>query len=200
MIDIATTTPPNAASFSILAVPFDWVLLSAPAANQPWHDNTNLCDASKDYIDALPNTYVFALEAGLHTAVTHSLFTDARAGRDDKIPYNSTDKRGWLGEFYLSPEAKKYGAYGSKLWLHYYTSATDDVPEAQRFAAQESLAWLIGTGIVDVIDVTAEYVHKEGSELLALHIVMSRDGENEPVYDAVWGATLNNPEGQYAAA
>jgi phage gp46-like protein len=198
MIDIATTSPPNTHS-SITSMPFDWVLLAAPANAQAWHDHTNLCVGATHRVDDLPNTYAYALEAGLHTSVIHSLFTDARAGRDDKLPYNATDRRGWVGEQFIPKQVGDTSEYGSRLWLNYYVPATEEVLEAQRFAAYESLSWLVGTGVVDSVEVTAEYRTQETSELLALHIVMRRDGEKEPIYDAVWGATLGNPEGDINA-
>lgn len=200
MIDIVTATPPNANQYDTLAVPFDWILLAAPAIKQAWHDSSNLCEAVRHYQDALTDTYVFALEAALHTAVIHSLFTDARADRDDALPYNATDKRGWVGEAFIPQHDNNTRAYGSKLWLHYYDIATPQVLKAQRFAAQESLGWLIHTGVVDSIDVTARFVNLETSEMVALRIIMGRDGQAEPLYDEVWGATLKNPEGLYAAA
>lgn len=199
MIDIATTTPPNTANTSVLAMPFDWVLLAAPAAAQPWHDNSNLCAGTAHYTDNLPASYAFALEQGLHTAVIHSLFTDVRAGRDDSLPYNSTDKRGWVGESFVPN--KKTGAYGSRLWLNYYVISDADglVLEAQRFAAQESLAWLIDTAVVDAVEVAAQIINKETFDMLALHITMRRDGQASPIYDAIWGSTINQPEGVYAS-
>ena len=201
MIDIATATPPHPDTYSALAVPFDWILLPDPAAAAlPWHDASNLCAGVSDYNDDVEGTYAFALEAGLHTAVTLSLYSDARAGRDDALPYNSNDKRGWVGEAFVPNGGAKLGAWGSRLWLNFYTVAHDDVPEAQRFAAQESLAWLISVGMVDAVEVTASYVHKDSFELLALHIIMRRDGQSEPIYDAVWGATLDNAEGTYGSA
>lgn len=201
MIDIATATPPHPDTYSALAVPFDWILLSDPAATAlPWHDASNLCAGVSDYSDDVECTYSFALEAGLHTAVTLSLYSDSRAGRDDVLPYNSNDRRGWVGESFVPNGGAKLGAWGSRLWLNFYTVAHDDVPEAQRFAAQESLAWLISIGVVDAVEVTANYVHKDSFELLALHIIMRRDGQSEPIYDAVWGATLDNAEGTYATA
>lgn len=200
MIDIATATPPNADGHRILAVPFDWIMLQVGGQDLPWTDNSNLCKPAQSYSDAAQFGYAFGLETGLHTAVIHSLFTDARAGRDDRLPYGSTDKRGWVGERHLPNNGAQGGAYGSRLWLNYYTVATPEVLEAQRFAAFESLSWLIESEVVDAVEVSARYVHKETFEMLALHIIMRRDGQTSPVYDAVWGATMNQPEGHYAAA
>lgn len=198
MIDIATTSPPTVSSHAVLAVPFDWILLPAPAVDQAWHDNSNLCTQPVDGVDVLTVSHCLALESGLHTAVIHSLFTDARAGRDDALPYGSTDQGGWVGESFVPNNGQQHGAYGSRLWLNYYVVSQNEKLEAQRFAAQESLAWLIDTAVVDSIDVKASFVNKQTFDMLALHIVMRRDGRDQPVYDAVWGATLQHPEGLYA--
>lgn len=200
MIDIATATPPTISDHVTLAVPFDWVLLPAPAVKQAWHDHSNLCQSSVNYVDALAVSYALALEAGLHTAVIHSFFTDARAGRDDTLPYGSIDQGGWVGASYLPNNGQQYGAYGSRLWLNYFVISQDEKLEAQRFAAQESLAWLIESGVVDAIEVKASFVNKQTFDMLALHITMRRDGHDQPLYDAVWGATLQHPEGLYATA
>lgn len=201
MIDIATIP---VSSTSTLSAAFDWALMLDAGREQNWIDTSNLCAGLITHTTHLDNTYALALEAGLHTAVIHSLFTDARAGRDDPLPYNNTDKRGWLGEAFL-PQVNKSTQYGSRLWLNYYTKATGDefaqnVLEAQRFAAVEALSWLVDEGVVDAVDVAADFVHKDGTELLALHITMSRLGTSSPIYDAVWGTTMRHAEGYYAAA
>lgn len=203
MIDIATITTDR--STTPLAIPFDWGLMvdtaRVPGFEQRWVDMGNLCAGLIERTQHFDDAYVFALEAGLHTAVIHSLFTDARAGRDDRLPLNSTERRGWLGEFFVPGATDGQNAlpsYGSRLWCNYYVSGGDAVLELQRFAAQESLAWLLRDQVVDQIDVSARAVEKDGVRLLALHVLMYRHSHASPVYDAVWGATLVNAEGYYA--
>lgn len=204
MIDIATAPPPQSQQYDAVSLPFDWIVLNDQGHSQPWHDFTNLCEPPKSYDSKLENTFSFGLESGLHTSVILSLFTDSRAGRDDKLPYNTTDKRGWLGEQFLPSQTGQRGSakgdFGSRLWINYYQVSHEDVVEAQRFAAQEALAWLIDTGVVDSIQVDAEIRKLETSDLLALHVTFYREGVDTPLYDAVWGTTLNNPEGLYATA
>ncbi|WP_157964418.1 phage GP46 family protein [Ephemeroptericola cinctiostellae] len=204
MIDIATIAT-NPATTS-LSMPFDWALMAdASAVDMPWIDAGNLCAGLISRMQQMPKTYAFALECGLHTAVIHSLYTDARAGRDDGLPYNSTDKRGWLGaEFIPRTVGNGRGEYGSRLWLNYYKPARNSghkksALEAQRFAAQEALAWLIDDGVIDSMIINADYRHKDGVELLAIGIVMYRDNDNMPIYDAVWGSTIAHEEGYYAS-
>lgn len=199
MIDIATTTPKNSESYGMLAVPLDWVLLEDKGIAQPWHDASNLCRGSVDYVQEFTGSYAFALESGLHTSVCLSLYTDARAGNDDRLPFGTTDRRGWVGDAFTPNLDKRIGGMGSRLWLNYYNISTPEVIEAQRFAAYESLLWLVTTGVIDTIDVQANVVNHDATDLLALHIIMSRDNQNEPIYDAVWGAALNHPEGHYAS-
>lgn len=205
MIDIATITTERATTS--LSLPFDWALMAdAQSVELPWTDAGNLCAGLIARTQPMPHTYAFALECGLHTAVIHSLYTDARATRDDQLPYNSTDKRGWLGVAFLPQTVgKSRTEYGSRLWLNYFKPAYNadqhrSTLEMQRFAVQEALAWLIDDGVIDSLTVTAEYRHKDGVELLAIHIVMYRDNDNSPIYDAVWGSTLAHEEGYYATA
>ncbi len=60
-------------------------------------------------------------DEGLETAVTISLFTDARAGEADGVS-TEQDPRGWWGSAFLSPE----GDIGSKLWLMFRNKLTNE--------------------------------------------------------------------------
>ena len=200
MIDIATL-PANATATNPSVV-FDWGIFAAEGYTQTWVDGSNLCAGLIQRTIPLQQSHALVLEAGLHTAVIHSLFTDARANRDDPLPLNSSDYKGWVGAYYL-PQNQGAIDYGSRLWLRFYTKASsepDDLTlEAQRFAAYESLTWLIDSGVIDSLEVDAQYIYKAGAQLLSLHIVMRRNRQQSPVYDAIWGVTLAHPEGYHAA-
>ncbi|KIX14248.1 phage GP46 family protein [Dethiosulfatarculus sandiegensis] len=91
-------------------------------------------------------------DPGLFTAVLHSLFSDAEApeGSDELI----RDKRGWWGDLITPwPEDE----YGSRLWLLKREKQTPEVLELARLYAEESLAWLVADGIVNEIQVDADF-------------------------------------------
>ncbi|WP_419900683.1 phage GP46 family protein [Roseomonas sp. USHLN139] len=87
----------------------------------------------------------------IETAVKVSLFTDRRAGPDDKLPLGETDPRGWWGELLDDRPI------GSRLWL---LRRAKRLPETLRLAEdyiREALAWLIDDGVVVRIDVAASW-------------------------------------------
>ena len=200
MIDIATVPAQTTQKNPTAA--FDWGVFAGAGYDQAWLDASNLCAGLIERTVHLNNSYALVLESGLHTAVIHSLFTDARAARDDPLPLNSTDRRGWLGAHYLPNADSATNDYGSRLWCRYYTKASEGganmTLEQQRFATHEALGWLVRDGVIDALEVQAQYHTVGANTLLALHIVMHRAGQVSPVYDAVWGATLAHAEGYRA--
>ena len=200
MIDIATATP-LLAKTSHTSIPFDWCLLdTGKSLERVWHDSSNLCAGVKQCAGPASREYGLVMEATMHTAVIHSLFTDARAGNDDKLPMNQTDRRGWLGAFYVPKNGTKAVTdYGSRLWIIYNSHAssegegTDNVLEFARFAAYESLLWLVDEGIVDTVVVTSEWRGALGT-LLALNVQMFKGNVNKPIYNALWGTTLERTQ------
>lgn len=196
-IDIATSSPPNASTSRSLS-PFDWVLVDAnKTAVQVWHDSSDLCAGAKIYNNAAAKQLDLLTEATLHTAVIISLFTDARAGNDDTLPYQQTSRRGWVGAAFLprSDMSTDDGMnFGSRLWLIYTGKRVDEVLETARFAAFEALQWLIDTGVVDSMDVQTEWrgdsADAEGVIAIRIRMYRSRDRDAQPIYNALWGTTL----------
>ena len=119
-------------------------------------------------------------EDGLRTAVTISLFTDARADADEADPI--TDLRGWWGDMLLTNDVT-----GSKLWL---LDREKQVPEtltkAQQWAS-DALQWLIEDGVAESIDVTASF---PTSGALSLIVSLTRPNGKKLVYtfDNAWNA------------
>jgi len=194
MFDLATRPQPDPASVARLAgVPFD-LRLTRPTAAQSY--------PFTDYVttDAVPATgtemlatYAVELEGTLATAVIQSLFTDARAGADDALPLRQTDRRGWVGDEFMPTAADRVDPWGSLLWLVYATKVTDDVLERARFYAQESLAWLVRDGIASRVDVATQWVAAAAGgvrERLAVRPTIWQPGQSSPVYDVLWGTSL----------
>jgi phage gp46-like protein len=113
----------------------------------------------------------------LVTAVYVSLFTDRRAGRDDKLPPGETDRRGWWGDL-LDDQP-----IGSRLWL---LRRAKRLPETLRLAQdymREALAWLISDSIAARIDVAAAW--QGASRLTGTIVIHRQDGTHETV-TAAW--------------
>ena len=84
--------------------------------------------------------------ADLETAVLISLFTDARAADDDRLPGAADDRRGWWG-----------GPLGSRLWLLVREKATNETRLRAEDYCREALAWMRTDGVADRIDVAAAW-------------------------------------------
>ncbi len=78
-------------------------------------------------------------DAGLQTAIAISLFTDARAGADDRLPDGESDPRGWWADELASIQEH---ILGSKLWLLCREKQEQRVVNKAEHYARESLRWL----------------------------------------------------------
>lgn len=88
----------------------------------------------------------------LESAVMISLFTDARASADDRLPPGDTDRRGWWGN------ALGDDSIGSRLWL---LRRSKRLPETLRRAEdyiREALAWLIEEQLAQRVEVSASWL------------------------------------------
>ena len=108
-----------------------------------------------------------ARDRGLRTAVLISLFTDRRAEPGD-VP-DDEDPRGWWGDA-LDADGDRIG---SRLWLLGRSKQTADVPVRAEEYVRESLAWMLGDGTADRVDVSAEWA---GRGLLCVTPDISRGG------------------------
>ncbi len=93
-------------------------------------------------------------EAGLYTAVLHSLFTDRAAKADDLLPWGSADRRGWWGDVLARVDGDQYG---SRLWLLSREKQTPETLARAREYAEEALAWLVTDGYASSVSVAAEW-------------------------------------------
>jgi phage gp46-like protein len=188
MFDVATLPQSPNAGTQGAAVPFDWRLCTpGPVANFPWKDYAQAAGVIS-YVDPLA-VYALALEDTLQTAVILSLFTDRRARDDDALPSGVAERRGWVGDEFVSAQGD---SWGSRLWLCYSGKVTGDVLEKARFAAQESLNWMVRDGIASRVDVVALWAASGSGQLdrLAVRPTIYKPGNTSPVYDVLWGTSI----------
>jgi len=194
MFDLATRPQPAGANAAaVFGVPFDWRLAQpAPATAYPYTDYSTDTGLPQTGVDVLA-TYALELEDTLATAVVLSLFTDARADRDDKLPLNATDRRGWVGDEFMSDgaagRAGSDDAWGSKLWLVYAGKVVSDPLERARFAAQEALDWLVRDEIASRVVVTTQWAGLR-QDRLAVRPTIYQPDQVRPVYDVLWGTSI----------
>lgn len=96
-------------------------------------------------------------EAQLYNAVVISLFTDARAKPDDRLPDEPRtgpvpanlyrDRRGWHGDPNI----------GSRRWLVYREKQVPEVLERLEEYDREALQWLITDKVVSSIDIIESF-------------------------------------------
>ncbi|WP_069353850.1 phage GP46 family protein [Burkholderia cenocepacia] len=190
MIDILTTSSTSTAAH---ALPFDWsVVRTRHVSNSAWHDYSNPCVTAGHHVEAL-EVRALELDDSLCTAVILSLFCDRRADADTILPHNQTDRRGWCGDEFAAPSSDaprdESDEWGSHLWLCYVSKSSADVLERARFAAWESLQWMVRTDVASRVDVTATWTGA-ADERLALRPRIYQGESDRPVYDVLWGTTL----------
>lgn len=190
MFDLATRPQPALTASAVLSVPFDWRLTApTPPAALPYTDYSDPAAGPTPSTEVLA-TYALELEDTLQTAVVLSLFTDRRAGRDDVLPWNQTDRRGWVGdEFVGTGFDAGSDEWGSALWLLYIGKASGDVLPRAQLAATEALAWMVRDGIASRVDVTALWTGARGDRL-AVRPTIYKPDQVQPVYDVLWGTSI----------
>lgn len=129
---------------------------------------------------------------GLVTAVIISLFTDARARDDDKLPdilYSDDfpNRRGWWADFSSS---RPDDSVGSRLWL---LSRSKNTTENLRLAedyAREALQWLIDEKIASKIDCKAKVGGINKDHLFLETSILKYAGENISYrFELLWKET-----------
>lgn len=185
MFDIATRPNPLLGA-SAAAVPFDWRLTPPTEVLPfPWTDYSTPGNAVESGVAHL-QTFALALEDTLQTAIYLSLFTDRRAGVDDKPPRGAVSRRGWVGDEFVSPR----DPWGSRLWLLRSGKSTDDVLEKARFMAQESLDWMVREGVASKVEVQALWVGGTQGSRLAIRPQIFQPEQSSPVYDVLWALSV----------
>lgn len=94
-------------------------------------------------------------DTGLRAAVIYSLFTDRRAGPDEALPGDSTDRRGCWHETYKDADLDPSGSW---LWLLEGAKETQETLLRAETYAREALQWFINRGIALSVTVTGRWV------------------------------------------
>lgn len=106
-------------------------------------------------------------DEGLETAVTISLFTDARAKEEDAVQAG-TDPRGWWGAALMDedPDAQ----LGSRLWRAPTLKANATTLVTLQDYVKEALAWMIADGVAASVDTSASFL-RAGVALLEVQVL-----------------------------
>lgn len=94
-------------------------------------------------------SYKVVRDPGFETAVTISLFTEARANVEDVLPSSDTTLRGWWGDELLDVPI------GSRRWLLERTKINGNNLKLLEQYEREALEWMVQDGIVDRIEIVA---------------------------------------------
>jgi phage gp46-like protein len=121
-------------------------------------------------------------EEGLRTALIVSLFSDARATKDEVFPNQET--RGFWGDAVSEILGDRWG---SKLWLLDRAKQTNETRVKAEEYAIEALQWLIDDGVASAVDVEASF---PADKSLLLDVVITRpNGDNiSYTFDSAWKA------------
>lgn len=98
-------------------------------------------------VDVALQGLLLAQDDGLTTAIILSLFTDARAGDDDVLPHNTTDRRGWWADAFPVAAGDKIG---SRRWLVPGKQTQDNMNRVREYD-QDALAWLVKDKVADEV-------------------------------------------------
>jgi phage gp46-like protein len=133
-----------------------------------------------------------AMDDTLDTAVLISLFTDRVADPGDKLPFGTTDPRGWWGDtaFLQQQGDAPPDLIGSKLWLRVNGLLTQANLNQMGQDVLQALHWMIEDGVAQ--SVTCQPV-QTGVGSAALPIFITRSVNGQPItttYDAVWDITM----------
>ena len=135
-----------------------------------------LSDAETEFDWQLVEGPGLTANAALHTAVILCLFTDRRAPEDYELPGDSSDRRGWFGDYVDVDVNAGERELGSLIWLYERSAMNDDTAEGIRIAAEDSLETLLIQRICSRIDVQEEHSNLEGWVRLKVNI-FSQDGD-----------------------
>jgi len=123
--------------------------------------------------DLVLDGHIFLDDDGLETAVSISLFTDARVDGD----------RGWWADKFADISGD---VIGSKLWTLGRAKVTTETLRKAEDYAREALQWMIRDGVVKSISVRAEAY---GGKALLLYLTAEKPLDSSK-WDSVWEVRL----------
>lgn len=129
--------------------------------------------------------FALATDDGLETAVILSLFSDARAMDDDKLPAGQSDRRGWWADAWADQPGDRFG---SRLWLLRPAKQLQQSLNLARDYAEEALAWMTADGVASRVEVET-FIPRD--EVLGMIVRIFRpDGSITPIrFETHWNAT-----------
>lgn len=135
--------------------------------------------------DLALEAFALAADDGLETAVILSLFSDARALDDDKLPAGQSDRRGWWGDAWAEQQGDRFG---SRLWLLRPAKQLQQSLNLARDYAEEALAWLTADGVASRVEVET-FIPRD--EVMGMIVRIFRpDGSITPIrFETLWNAT-----------
>lgn len=119
-------------------------------------------------------------DEGFETAVTTSLFSDARAQESDGLDPEA-DPRGWWAAKYLTPE----GEYGSRLWLVTRNKMTQANLLLAKQYAREALQWMIDARVAADVTVTIERMTGR-NDVGVMTVSIQRPERSAPRFERAW--------------
>lgn len=87
------------------------------------------------------------LDEGLETSIGLSLLTDRRAAKEDALPADEKDRRGWFGDTF----SEKGEQIGSKIWLRLREKQHREVMHLIREDGLNAVKWLLDDKVVSEI-------------------------------------------------
>jgi len=168
-----------------LGIPFDWALGKEMPQEQTLHSFADYCDGLVSKVELLESGLLIR-EDTLDSAVIMSLFSDARAKDDTKLPLDVSNKRGWCGDEYFNDHGSDWG---SLMWTRYSSKTTEETRRFMVFAAKGSLQHLVDNNIAERVEVDGNW---RSNSLLALEITIYKADTLAPPYAAVWGLTISD--------
>jgi phage gp46-like protein len=135
-----------------------------------------------------------ALDGTLFTPVLLSLLCNRLADADDVIPDGSGNRRGWWYDAYAPalPDGRK-NLSGSKLWLRVRCLATQQNLLQIVTDVEESLEWMVLTGVATDVAVSGAWVGDSGC--LITVVIARQNAAGVPynsTYELIWDRTLGN--------
>jgi len=126
----------------------DWSIMPANAVSWTDENGNSVVDENGQPLDtSFTAGGVLAAGEDLFTAALISIFTDAAAGPDDKLPVGEEDDpRGWWA-----------GAIGSKIWLRLRLRADDLTRAMIENDMGVALQWMLDDGVVTKIEISTEW-------------------------------------------
>lgn len=124
-----------------------------------------------------------AQDEGLKNAILISLFTDARANSDDKLPTQTNDLRGWWGDAFASEINGVARPIGSKLWLLKRSKITSETILKVQDYGNEALKWLVSDGIAKAVNCQAI---RQGQSQINIEIQITRPDGKIIKFERLW--------------